>query len=136
MGKQTIEIDVPDGYELAGQFTSTEGDKIVGIGYKLKPVKNKLTDAFEKKAMSLKTIGVPFMEIINQERLMAIDCAEECKKVAIDFHTYIAINVGNAMMEHPNNYNEFCDMTPMQIFDKFIEEEYQKQDLSSFTDKA
>jgi hypothetical protein len=37
--KQTIEIEIPDGYELAGQFTSTEGDKIIGIGFKLKPVK-------------------------------------------------------------------------------------------------
>jgi hypothetical protein len=48
-------------------------------------------------------------------------CAEECKRVAIEFHSYIARNLGKVMMGHTNNYNEFSNMTTEQKFDKFIE---------------
>jgi hypothetical protein len=108
MGKQTIEIDVPDGYELTGQFTSTEGNKVVGIGYKLKPVKNKLEKLIKKFEKIV---------LINSGRYGALDnlsekCAEECKKVACDFAWF--------MMSGGHDTNKTWD----ELFGKFIEEKY------------
>jgi hypothetical protein len=73
MGKKTIEIDIPDDYELAEKFISIEGDKIIGIGYKLKTIN------FDSKGrIAYFEIYVPNnYKVINDELFPEIDCLRD-----------------------------------------------------------
>jgi hypothetical protein len=75
----------------------------------------KLINKFVDKCMSLRTFDISLPGIIKQQEILEKELAEECKKVAIAFMNYV-YTIEHTLLEE----------TDEEIFNKFIEEEYEK----------